>query len=694
MKHLFIPLLMTGLAGVAHSAETPSQVPLSTLLKRDIPASASSTWPDPGFEADKAMDGDPATRWSAAGGTRSAWLKIDLGRPVRVGRAVIREVSSPHTRQFVVEFLDGQTWQPLAHGTTIGGTKVLDFETVTARRFRLNILAAADVPSIEEFRLYPPDTSGRAADAGQLAVPPIAPVFAPAGRDASLVAGSAILKGYVDRFNAAYLEKLVDAVSDADTCAFLEANIPLFDCPDQQGIPIEKAREIVLQRCDEGLFEDGVVDLICRASGGDVRDMMYLVREAILHSRPKPPVSMKGTLAALNAMSRGYSNWLTDAVYARYLVNYDQDFVTGQLDGLMANHAAYSKGDAGMSRSRLAAEVGLYWQCDSWDGMEHSIGGTGVRPTISSYMYGSAMAIARIAKLAGRGDVERKFQAEAEGLKQQIQQKLWDPEKKFYKVLRYKGAISDYTSPALEECPDGQLVKVRELIGYIPWYFNLPDDGKGYEEAWKQLSDPQGFQAPYGPSFAERRHPKFQINRGGCEWRGASWPYATSQTLTALANLLNNYQQKSVDKKEYFNTLRTYAASHYFTKPDGSKMAWIDESLDPDTGKWITNDSGFPETRGRYYNHSTFCDLIITGLVGLRPRADHTIEVNPLVPDGTWDWFKLENIAYHGKSLTILWDRTGKKYNKGTGFLVFADGKLIAQSAKLQRVAVPEATAR
>ncbi|MCX6011967.1 MAG: hypothetical protein NTV30_00855, partial [Chloroflexi bacterium] len=55
----------------------------------------------------------------------------------------------------------------------------------------------------------------------------------PAIRDASLAAGNALLKGYVDRFNAAYPEKLVNAVSDADAYQFLEANIPLFQCPDE-----------------------------------------------------------------------------------------------------------------------------------------------------------------------------------------------------------------------------------------------------------------------------------------------------------------------------------------------------------------------------------------------------------------------------------------------------------------------------
>jgi len=78
--------------------------------------------------------------------------------------------------------------------------------------------------------------------------------------------------------------------------------------------------------------------------------------------------------------------------------------------------------------------------------------------------------------------------------------------------------------------------------------------------------------------------------------------------------------------------------------------------------------------------------LIITGLVGLRPRADDTIEVNPLLPAGTWDYFCLDMVSYHGRILTITWDKTGKKYRKGKGLRVFADGKEIAASEKLTRI--------
>jgi hypothetical protein len=55
-----------------------------------------------------------------------------------------------------VEYQVGDVWKPLVTGATIGGEKTLDFAPVTARQFRLNILKASEVPTIEEFQLFPP----------------------------------------------------------------------------------------------------------------------------------------------------------------------------------------------------------------------------------------------------------------------------------------------------------------------------------------------------------------------------------------------------------------------------------------------------------------------------------------------------------------------------------------------------------
>ena len=84
----------------------------------------------------------------------------------------------------------------------------------------------------------------------------------------------------------------------------------------------------------------------------------------------------------------------------------------------------------------------------------------------------------------------------------------------------------------------------RELIGYVPWQFSMPDAGKGYEAAWKKLMDKDGFAAPFGPTTVERNDPMFLLKKTCCWWSGQSWPYATSQTLKAMANLLQDYDQK------------------------------------------------------------------------------------------------------------------------------------------------------
>ena len=92
-----------------------------------------------------------------------------------------------------------------------------------------------------------------------------------------------------------------------------------------------------------------------------------------------------------------------------------------------------------------------------------------------------------------------------------------------------------------------------------------------------------------------------------------------------------------------------------------------------------------PDEHGKDYNHSTYCDLVISGLVGLRPRSDQIVEVNPMVP-ADWESFCLDRVPYHGRILTILWDKAGKRYGQGKGLRVFANGKLISSSPQLGRL--------
>ncbi|MCY3023286.1 MAG: alpha-L-fucosidase [Planctomycetota bacterium] len=146
---------VTTLRKVGEMIKNPPPPP-PVALSNGKPAKASSVWNAPGYEADKALDGDESTRWGAAPDARSGWIEVDLEKETQVGRAVIQELGFHRTQEFVVEYKDGENWKALAKGTTIAGEKTLDFTPVTARCFRLNILKASEVPTIEEFQLFPP----------------------------------------------------------------------------------------------------------------------------------------------------------------------------------------------------------------------------------------------------------------------------------------------------------------------------------------------------------------------------------------------------------------------------------------------------------------------------------------------------------------------------------------------------------
>lgn len=482
-------------------------------------------------------------------------------------------------------------------------------------------------------------------------------------------------KHYVDGFNKTDEELYTQAFPNSRAWEFMCTNIPLFECPDKAMEQVYYFRWWTyrkhIKQTSDGLVVteflprvgwSGKHNTINCPAGHHFYEGRWLHDHAILDNYSVFWFRKGGE-------PRRYSFWAADSLWARYLVDGNAALLKDLLPDLVKNWEAWEKDHYDAN--------GLFWQEDGADGGEVSIGGSGYRPTINSYQYGDALAIARIASLAGQTNLEKTYSEKAARIKKLVQETLWDKEAGFFKVLP-RG--------------DGKhLADVREEYGYVPWYFNMPDPQ--FSAAWKQIMDPKGFYAPFGPTTAEQRHPKFKVAYEGheCQWNGPSWPYATAITLTSMANLLNNYKQDAVSRKDYFDIIKIYTKCHSLKRDDGSVVPWIDENLNPFTGDWIARTllrqrNQKPVERGKDYNHSTYCDLVITGVVGLRPRPDDVVEVNPLVPEGTWPFFCLDNVPYHGVNLTVVWDETGGKYGRGKGLRVFADGREIAVSATLSKV--------
>jgi alpha-L-fucosidase len=137
---------------------SPPSVALSGSLSSGKKARASNVFRNnPSLGPDKALDDDSATRWATDGGIHEAWLEVDLGAPTAIGRVMIDEPEEyKRVQAFELQFKDGDAWKTFHKGTAIGPRWTAKFEPVTARYVRLNILKAADGPTIWEFQLFAP----------------------------------------------------------------------------------------------------------------------------------------------------------------------------------------------------------------------------------------------------------------------------------------------------------------------------------------------------------------------------------------------------------------------------------------------------------------------------------------------------------------------------------------------------------
>jgi hypothetical protein len=155
------------------------------------------------------------------------------------------------------------------------------------------------------------------------------------------------------------------------------------------------------------------------------------------------------------------------------------------------------------------------------------------------------------------------------------------------------------------------------------------------------------------------------MGQRGSQWNGPSWPYQTSQVLTGMANELNNYKQNVITPSDYVKSLRLFTRQHFL--PNG-KLDLV-ENYDPNAGGPIVY-----YYWSNHYNHSSFNNLVITGLCGLRPSASDTLVIHPLI-DNSIKYFCLSDVQYHGHKVTIVYDKDGSKYKIGKGLTVFIDGK-------------------
>jgi hypothetical protein len=353
---------------------------------------------------------------------------------------------------------------------------------------------------------------------------------------------------------------ILDSYRRGDNQWFLD-NIPFFECPDQDITNIYYYRwwsyrkNLHWNPKSDGwtVHEGGGYGITPCPLGHHLYEGRWLKNRAYLQDYIRFWFTGQDS-------PRRYSTWLADGCYALFLVDYDAPFSVALLDRLKTNYVAWEK-------EHFDAAKGLFKWIPDRDGMEATLagfeqgetdnfqwntvifGGEGYRPSLNSYMFADARAISKIATLAADSETAAAFQSKAVALKSRLLTELWCAEKQFF-LQRHS---RDY-----------RFVTGREQIGFFPWAFHVPDDNATFAQAWKQLRDPQGFEAKFGPTTLERRSPYYlRPFNHSCLWNGPSWPFSTSLTLAALANLLNDYHQDIVTRADYLALLQQYVATQH-----------------------------------------------------------------------------------------------------------------------------------
>lgn len=183
-----------------------------------------------------------------------------------------------------------------------------------------------------------------------------------------------------------------------------------------------------------------------------------------------------------------------------------------------------------------------------------------------------------------------------------------------------------------------------------------------------------------------------------------------------MAHVLHLYNDLTtvspVTADRYWKLLYQYARQHTASfmaadtsHPPGS--GHFGENLHPDQGYWNTRQwrwqSGAPEStiaRGDDYFHSSYIDLVIGGLFGLRASPDighglFNLTVSPIVAPciiSKTNYFALDGVRAGAHDISVLWDVNGQHYGKGVGLLVLRDGEIASQRSDIGSLTITLST--
>ena len=289
------------------------------------------------------------------------------------------------------------------------------------------------------------------------------------------------------------------------------------------------------------------------------------------------------------------------------------------------------------------------------------------RVDFASFVYGNAIGLVELADAAGNQVLADEFRQLAGRIRAAALAKLWDDESQFFYPQR---AADDARAP------------IRELHGLFPFTTLLAPDEERYTAALRHLVDPDEFWARFPPVITSQSH-----------YRDWTWemdgltrniaPHPISMGGRTLIQALRHYRQSAVTPRHVMQLLTRYNDLVY-------------PGVHPNDPTWRPNVHEYYSQWEPYAReprpkpsdishdfHSMWLSLVIEGPIGLVPRADDVLEVDPMAEE--WDYFVVHRLRYRGRDLTIVWDRPGDGPPRYDGFpeglSIRVDGRQVAHRA-------------
>jgi concanavalin A-like lectin/glucanase superfamily protein/F5/8 type C domain-containing protein len=232
------------------------------------------------------------------------------------------------------------------------------------------------------------------------------------------------------------------------------------------------------------------------------------------------------------------------------------------------------------------------------------------------------------------------------------------------------------------------LVPWKDQQNFSPFTEGVAPNTANFRQALRFYADPAEF--PIMPFYTANQHDKADAEASG---KGGSNNFSNiNSTLQAqlYAKALREYPSDYITPDMYRRLLEWLTWTQYV----GADNRY------PDNNEFFFDWN--PETRtfGRSGIHHNILGaynfMIIDDIAGVRPRLDDDLELWPI--DVGYDHFAVANLNYHGRDLTIVWDRPGdgrRHYPTAPdGFSAYLDSRRVFTVSDLAHVTWSARTGR